>query len=394
MPVLFSTTTTAQTILNSVAQDVRQTLSATDPTNGQGTLLDYVSRVSLEMLRASRWVFLLSPIQQFYTQLGVTNYWVGSTGGAPPGAYDTGLNIANLRIVKPKSVYDYSNFTALGHVDEQPLAARLFYPDGTPRPGRPSMWRQDESTPNVLNIYPAPDNQNIYSPMPLPVFATYGPGGTLPARLYYLSATFVDSLGNESTAPALSEFFVPANNLITVYPPQEPVGMGTTGVKYNRWNVYAASAGTSETNQIQLDDTTQQASLISTGTTWTEPSTGLTTTGQNPPGDNNVQPITGYLMNFRYYAQRTPVTTLPQILQVPDDYRDVCIAGVNALAYSFLTRPQDAQKWYAIYKDGITQMVRDINFMAKGGEYIQPDAATIGSYLPAVETVDLSYLTT
>src|ERR1700675_2046402 len=130
MPVLFSATTTAQTIINSTAQDARQTLSATDPTNGQLTMLDYVSRISLEMLRASRWVFLLSTPQQFMTQLGVINYWIGPIGSAPPGTYDTGLNISNLRIVKPKSVYDRSNFTALGHVDEQPLAARLFYPDG------------------------------------------------------------------------------------------------------------------------------------------------------------------------------------------------------------------------------------------------------------------------
>ena len=394
MPVLFSTTTTAQTIMDSVAQDVRQTLSSSDPTNGQGTILDYVSRISLEMLRASRWVFLLSTPQQFMTQLGTTAYWVGPAGGAPQGVFDTGLNISNLRIVKPKSVYDRTNFTALGHVDEQPLAARLFYPDGTARPGRPSMWRQDESTPNVINIYPAPDNQNIYSPQPEPAFATVAPGGSLPARLYYIATSFVDSFGNESTTPALSEFFVPAGNLITVFPPQEPLIAGTTGVRYDRYNVYAASAGSDETNQIQTDNTTQQASLIATSTSWTEPTTGLTTTGPNPPGDNDVQPLTGYFMEFRYYAQRQPVTDPTQILQVPDDYRDVCIAGVNALAFDYLTRVTEAQKWYSIYKDGIIQMIRDINFMAKGGEYVQPDAATIGQNLPAVETIDLSYLTT
>src|SRR6266702_745714 len=134
MPVLFSATTTAQSVINSVAQDVRQTLSATDPTNGQLTLLDYVDRISKEMLRASRWVFLLSTPRQFMTQLGVTNYWIGPTGTGPANAFDTGLNLSNLRIIKPKSVYDRSNFTALGHVDEQPLAARLFFPDGTARP--------------------------------------------------------------------------------------------------------------------------------------------------------------------------------------------------------------------------------------------------------------------
>lgn len=392
MSVLFSTTTTAQVIINSTSQDARQTLSATDPTNGQLTMLDYVSRISLEMLRASRWVFLLSAPKQFMTQLGVTSYWIGPSGSAPIGTFDTGLNLSDLRIIKPKSVFDRTNFTALGHVDEAPLAARLAFPDGTSRPGRPSVWRQDESTPNVLNIYPAPDNQNIYAPQPLSAFATVAPGGALPARLYYPTLTFVDSFGNESTAPALSEYFIPANNLITIYPPQEPLMAGTTGVRYDRYNVYAASAGTNESNQIQSDETTLQASLLSTSVPWTEPFTGLTTTGPNPPGDNLIQPLTGYFMEFRYYAQRVPVTVLSQVLQIPDDYRDVCIAGVNALTFDFLTRPGEAQKWYSIYKDGITQMIRDINFMAKGGEYVQPDSATLGQNLPAVDSADLSFL--
>lgn len=394
MPVLFSATTSAQAILNSTAQDVRQSLSAVDVNNGQAALLDYVSRISLEMLRASRWVFLLSAPQQFMTQLGVTDYWVGPAGAAPNTAYDTGLNIANLRIVKPKSVYDRTNFTALGHVDEAPLAARLAYPDGTARPGRPSIWRQDESSPNVLNIYPAPDNQNIYSPQPESPKCTTSAGGSLPARMYFVTVTYIDSFGNESTAPTPTEIFIPANQLLVVAAPQEPLIAGSTGVQYDRYNVYATSAGTNSLIELTSAALTQQATLQQTPNAFTEPSTGLTTTGPFPPIQNSIEPLTGYFMEFRYYAQRSPVTTPSQLLQVPDDYRDVCIAGVNALAFDYLTRPAEAQKWYAIYKDGITQMIRDINFMAKGGEYVQPDGATIGQGLPAVETIDLSFLTT
>lgn len=392
MPVLFSTTTTAQDIMDSVAQDVRQTLSSTDPTNGQATLLDYVDRVSKELLRASRWVFLLSPVQQFMTQLGVTSYWVGPLGTGPINAYDTGLSISNLRIVKPKSFYDRTNFTALGHVDEAPLAARLAFPDSTSRPGRPAVWRQDESTPNVLNIYPAPDNQNIYPPQPESPACTTIAGGSLPNRLYFVSVSFIDSFGNESTVPMPTEIFVPAGFLLVVNPPQEPLIAGTTGVRYDRYNVYAASAGSNNTLDLVTGSLSQQVTLISSSSTWTEPTSGLTTTGPVPQTQNNVEPLTGYFMEFRYYAQRTPVTLVSQVLQVPDDYEDVMIAGVNALAFDYLTRAGEAQKWYAIYKDGITQMIRDINFMSKGGEYVQPDSATIGQYLPAVETIDLSYL--
>lgn len=393
MPVLFSATTTAQQIINSTAQDVRQTMSATDPTSGQLTMLDYVDRISKELLRASRWQFLLSAPRTFLTQLGVSNYWVGPVGTGPVYSAETGLNISNLRIIKPKSVYDRSNFTVLGHVDEQPLSARLAYPDSTSRPGRPSMWRQDESNPNVFNIYPAPDNQNTYTPQPEPPICTTTIGGSLPARIYFVSCTFVDSLGGETTAPSPTQVFVPANSLLTVNAPT-PFANSTTGIKYDRYNVYANSVGTSEVAGLVTQNLILQSSLNSFPASWTESTSGLTTVGVNPPSTNGAEPMDGYFIEFRYYAQRTPVLSLNQVLQVPDDYKDVMIAGVNALTFDYLTRAPDAQKWYAIYKDGITQMIRDINFMAKGGEYIQPDAATIGNNLPAVETIDLSYLTT
>src|SRR5437867_12353517 len=120
MPVLFSKTTTVQQIMDRVAQDVRQTLdSNTAP--GSTTLLDYCNRVSLEMLRTSRWLFLLSPVKQFVTQEGVSNYWIGASGSAPAGSFDTGLNLTDLRLIKPKSVLDRSNYRARGHIDEHTL---------------------------------------------------------------------------------------------------------------------------------------------------------------------------------------------------------------------------------------------------------------------------------
>lgn len=392
MPMLFSTTTTAQQVINSTAQDVRNTLTATDPTNGQLTMLDYVDRVSKEMLRASRWVFLLSPSRQFYTKLGCTDYWIGPLGGAPFTAVDVGTNITDLRIIKPKSVFDRSNFTALGHVDEAPLNARLAYPDAQPRLGRPAVWRQDEANPNILSIYPAADNQNTYSPQPISPICSLTSGGSLPNRIYYLTTTYVDSFGNESTAPQPTEMRIPAGQLVTVNPPES--GIDAVGIDYGLYNVYAASANTLESPILDSNSTSLQATSIDRSTTWTEPSTGLITGGPPPPTNNKVNPITGYLMEFRYYQQRAPVTSPSQILQIPDDYKDVVISGVNALTFDYLMRAPESQKWYAIYKDGITQMIRDINFMAKGGEYVQPDAATIGQNLPAVETIDLSYLTT
>jgi len=390
-PRLFAATTTAQNIMSATSQDVRNQISAVT-TPDSNVLLDYVNRVSLDMLKVSKWWFLLSPTQQFITQTGVTNYWVGPIGSNPAGTYDTGLNLTDFRYVKPKSVVDRTNFRPLGQINEQPLSSKISYSDGTQRPGRPSVYRQDEATPNVLNIYPAPDNQALYTPQPEPPICTVTPGGALSNRIYFVTTTFVDSLGGESTAPVVTEIFVPANMLLVVNPPIEPVGASATGIAYNRYNVYAASAGTSEITEITSNSTTLQASNIFNNATWTEPTSGLTTNGTNPPSTNGVEPIEGYIIEFRYFRQIAQITSPGQFVQVPDDYKHVMIAGVNSLAFQFLFRAAEAQAWEGRYQQGLQKIVRDLNFMSKTGDYFGPDAASIGGFLPTVETIDLSLL--
>jgi len=338
-------------------------------------------------------MFLQGPKQLFVTQLGVTDYWIGPNLTGPLTAYDTALNLADLRIIKPKSVIDRSNFRVLGHLDEQPLSARLAFSDTTSRPGRPSNWRQDEETPNILNIYPAPDNQNNFSPQPEPPITSRLISGSLGNRIYFISLTYVDTLGNESTPSPPAQLFVPANSVLVVNPPQEPIPSATPGVLYNQYNVYAGSV-TSANQSLDASDLTLQTTgtLLSTGIQWTEPDTGLTTTGVNPPITNGLVPIDGYVIEFRYFQLRVPVTAATQVLQIPDDYKDVVVAGVNAVTFMYLTRPTEAMRWYQLYKDGLGQIVRDINFISRGGEYIAPDPVTTGSFLPTVETIDLSSL--
>lgn len=392
MPSLFSTTTTAQQVMNAVSQDVRNQLSGTT-TPDSATLLDYVNRVSLDLNKVSKWWFLLSPVQQFITKLGVSNYWLGATGSAPAGSYDTGLNLTDLRVIKPKSVVDRTNFRPLGQINEQPLSAKLSYADATMRPGRPAVFRQDEATPNVLNIYPAPDNQAFYSPQPESPICTTSAGGALANRIYFVTVTLVDTFGGESTAPYATEIFVPAGQLLVVNPPTEPMGASADGIKYDRYNVYAASAGTNEAQYIYYNQTTLQASNISTSSTWTEPVGGLTTVGVNPPTTNTVKPIEGYIIEFRYYRQIAQVTAAAQVLQIPDDYKHVIIAGVNSLAFQYLFRATEAQVWEGRYQQGMAKIVRDLNFMNKTGDYFSPDSASVGGFLPTVETTDLSLLT-
>ena len=382
--------------MNATAQDVRQTLSGTNPPSN-ALLLDYVNRVSLEMLGISKWIFLLAPPQSFITQSGVTNYWVGPINTGPFNAADTLLNLTDLRSINDKSVIDRSNFRKLGKTDDAPTVVQLSFPDSTSRPGRPDLWRQDAQSPNVLNIYPAPDNQNTYQPQPETPICTNTIGGSLPARLYFVTVTFVDSFGNESTAPYATQVYLPANVLLKVNPPSEPLSQlgvqpDSAGVQYDRYNVYAASAATNERDFIPLGNLTLQASLISTSVPWVEPTSGLTTTGPEVPTQNNVQPLGGYVIEFRYFRQRIQLTSASQVIQIPDDYKHVVIAGVNALAFMYLTRPQEALRWYSLYQDGLTKIIRDINFMARGPGYFQVDAAATGNTLQDVETLDLGFL--
>lgn len=391
-PRMFTATTTAQAVMNAVSQDVRNQISTVTQPDAS-VLLDYVNRVSLDMLKVSKWWFLLSPVQQFMTEMGVTNYWIGAIGQNPLGSVDTQLNLTDVRNIKAKSVVDRTNFRPLGQINEQPLSAKLSYADGTQRPGRPSVYRQDEANSNILNIYPAPDNQAFYSPQPESPICQITPGGSLSNRVYFVTTTLVDSLGGESTAPYATEIFVPANYLLVVTPPVEPVGSSADGILYNRFNVYAASAGSSDSTYIYYNQTTLQASNVSTSATWTEPLTGLTTIGVNPPSTNGVKPIEGYIIEFRYFRQIAQITNAGQVLQVPDDYKHVMIAGVNSLAFQYLFRGQEAQLWEARFQNGCAKIVRDLNFMNKTGDYFGPDAASIGGFLPTIETTDLSLLT-
>lgn len=457
--------TTVQQIVTSATTDIMNQIGTNHP-----ILLDYCNRINYDMLRATKWDFLLSDVQSFITRQGVTSYWIGATGSAPEGTFDTGLDITNLKWVQHGSVYDRSNFLTLGSVAEMPVSAVLNYTDGTSRPGRPCVYRNNVDTPYILNVYPAPDQQNNQAPEPEPILAgvtsatgtvasltvdnpgiTYlvgdvltliqsgasgatvtvtalvsdrgvasvtlttvgtgyktglasvtggtGTGATfnvvasagniLPARTYNLVATFVDALGNESTAPDYTTpLYIPAGSLAVGFSPVLKVPTNDAGVPYSSWNIYASA-----TNNIPQNATKQNASPIAIGTNWTEPSTGLITTGTAPPSDNLCATYNGYIIQFRYYEQEAAITSFTQTLQIPDRYLDVMIAGVNWLALKFLSRSPEAMDWFGAYKAGLTAMVRDRNQQNRFADYVSPDPSSIGGYLPTIETIDLSLLT-
>lgn len=378
-------------ILNSVANDLLQGIAAEAQ-----ELIDYINRVSLEILRTSRWKFLEQGPVNFITQMEQTDYWVGPVGQGPDTAVDTLLNLQNLGIVKENTVYDYSNFTILQRVANAPLYNSLGFPDSLSRPGKPAVWRNDPDSPQIVNIYPAPNNQNNYLPEPPAPICVTTPGGSLPLRTYYVTVTYVDSYGYESIpSDNATIIVVPANSLLVVKPPKVGIQVDTRGVSYNQYNVYAANAfatlpgpaldNATSTTQLPLQSVAPQTLA------WAEPTSGLVTGTAYAPQTNNITPLDGYIIRFKYYADRIQLTQSLQFLQIPDYYKDIVVAGVNWYAAQFLERQQPMQFWGAMYKDGLRQMIRDKNLFPRGsGDYIAPDGATIAVKLPSIETVNLA----
>src|SRR5579872_1291494 len=107
-------------IVNRVSQDIRLQLAAAG--SDATILIDYTNRIQLEILRSSRWKFTLSPIVDITTVAGISDYWIGAEGQNTPGTLDTGLNLTNVRIIKPSTVFDRTNFQRLNRTDERPIS--------------------------------------------------------------------------------------------------------------------------------------------------------------------------------------------------------------------------------------------------------------------------------
>lgn len=389
---------TVQTIINGVSQDIRQQLAATSQP-GEAILVDYTNRTHKQMLRFSRWGFLLSEPQFFLTQMGQSSYWVGPRGQAPPGCVDTGLNLPDVDKFKKDSIVDLSNQTNLKWLSSSPIGPNLITRGGQGRPGLPKVYGQNPNDPNVLFIYPPPNNENATQPTPQVPIAITAVGGALPARTYLFKITFVDQLGGESTSTTTgAPIYIPANSLGVVKSPALgifgvlPDGAAVSGVQYNAYNVYAVKAVIANGTYTNEGSETLQNGLsgpIPIGSDWTEPLTGLITTGRSVPLINTLQEINAYVIKFQYYKNRITLNQLEGVhgtLQIPEDYQDVVIQGVQALAWKLLGKHQEAGMCYSLYRNGMTEMIADKNLFPEGVEFIRPDPSTY------VNTQILGYL--
>src|ERR1035437_6934579 len=285
---------TVQNIIDKVSQDVRLQLAATTATPGQPILIDYVNRIHKQMLRFSRWDFMRSEPLTFMTSKGQTDYWLGTAITKPSGMVDSGLHLTDVDRIQKNSVIDLSNTRQLGSQNAQPIGIGLNFRSGQTRAGLPAAFWQDHNDPNVLHLYPGADNSNPFTPVPSTPILSSGAGGSLSARTYFVRITFVDSSGGESTASSvISSIYAPANQLVTVVTPTLKYTKTSTGIIYNKYNVYAGP--------IEGGETLQNVSPIAMGTDWTEPSSGLTTTGVSFPTTSTLAPMGGYIIQFRYY---------------------------------------------------------------------------------------------
>lgn len=390
----YTTFPTVQQVIDGVSRDVRQQLSSVIGTPGHHVLIDYTNRIHKQMLRFSRWGFLKSDPLYFLTQLGQSSYWVGPTGAGPAGTVETGLNLQDVYQYKKDSVVDLSNQRALKWLSASPMGPNLIDRTGIGRPGLPAVYCQNLNEPNVLQIYPPPNNENNSTPDPQVPVVTTSVGGALAARLYLLKYTYVDTLGGESTSTTTgAPLYIPANSLGVVKTPatgifgEIPDAATVAGVSYKRYNVYAVQAVL--VNGIPTNEgteTLQNVSPIAFGTDWTEPTSGLTTTGRAVPLVNTLQPIGAYVIKFEYYKNRLKITTADQFLQVPDDYFDVIVNGVTYMAYKLMGKSQEATEMYQLYRSGLTEMVADKNLFPEGVEFIRADSSTY------VNTQILGYL--
>jgi len=330
-------TLTVADIIAGTERDVQKQLFAA----GQATLLtDYCDRTHLELCRLRNWEFLKSTPQRFMTLKEQSLYWIGASGSAGAGQVDTNLNLSDIDYIDERSVRDASNYNNLGNVLlpwNQAADARR---DSSPSPDRPRYWAYTEDLPNVLQLYPCPTESSGYQALPAAPYCTVTAGGSLPARYYSVMVTLTDSAGNESSASDETTIFIPANSLLRVHSPSMPVTTLSSGVTLNQYKVYAAGttvvAGVitpASSNQEQF----QTGSTTNLGSTWTEPTSGLVTGTAPFPTTNALEEFRGYVIQFQYFKRITRLTATNSALQLPDDYRDVITAGVNALAFAYLS---------------------------------------------------------
>lgn len=101
-----------------------------------------------------------------------------------------------------------------------------------------------------------------------------------------------------------------------------------------------------------------------------------------PPSSPTLQPLNAYVIQFRYYRARNPITAPTDVLQIPYIYKDIVVAGVNYLVSQYIdvqASLEPSQKtifWKREFEDGLRQIRRDLRVNYRKTDFIAPDQAT------------------
>lgn len=330
-------------------------------------LIQYADRIQQMILghRPEAWDWMLSTPKKFVTERGQTDYWIGTSGSEAAGQVDTALNLTDIYRVKAGSVICRTGFNRPFMLAEAPLSASWQNEDGSYREGTPQWYRNDEQTPNLLSLYPAPDEGSTYEIVPPAPNLLSSTSGALAARTYYVRTTFLDVQGNEGLPSTTAKTYTAANKVMVVDAPQPKVSGAASGITYTHFNVYASTTAGSET--------LQNVSPQTIATDWTEPDSGLTTSGASVPTSSAIEPLNGHVIEFRYFKAHSTLSTVSSTLLIPNNFKDVVVAGVNWLAARYLKKPEAAM-WEQDFRAGIFRM-QQAQGRWGGAKFMRPDRA-------------------
>lgn len=306
----YTQTTTANSIITSCQGDYQKLIGV-----GNNMWIDWVDRVHQDLNRVSRWEWLKNVRKQFYCTIGQSTYYL--KGGTMPGASTITFvainnNVATITANNTYVIGDGQNVIITGLTHTQL--------NGT--------WLLLSATPT----------QFTFATTGLTNLSTVADTGTANTNINTnLNCTDLDHMIDGSVINRslinTQNFTISGTSIsisygrlyLTDIPPYDPAGA---------WTVPGPPV-------MYLVDNTGVISLY-------------------PPPDQ------GYVIEFQYDAVRKTIVNGSDILQVPDYYRNVMVAGVNELAAAYLcSQPgmghfQSAvQYWNASYADGKRSMIRD-----------------------------------
>lgn len=81
-------------------------------------------------------------------------------------------------------------------------------------------------------------------------------------------------------------------------------------------------------------------------------------------------------IQFRFYEPKHDLKA-EQSVQLPEDYQDILVAGINLLGCQYLKRPNDIQIWAELFREGKKQMLRDQRGYGNHADFMKGDSAGI-----------------